>query len=127
MGRQYKDDFNQFRDYEHLPGKLVLMLRLVMWSFFWYGTTVSLASTSREERVRSFVGKLRGLGSLYFLAFPALVVVAGFLSPLHRHPTVQCGSLMIQSQTLLLIGWQIMRPDSEYSKISSLSQLGTTF
>jgi hypothetical protein len=112
--RLAQDEFNQFHDYEHLPGILLVALRLGMGAIF----AVGLRSTIKlqpEPRVHAFLTRLGVLGTAYFVAFPTLVACMVFVSPLNRHRFVAIGSLLIQSQTLLLMGWQFMRDESEYS------------
>jgi hypothetical protein len=48
---------------------------------------VSLSST--QDTLRHFVKKLLALGSVWFLAMPALVFSTSSLAPYNRHPVVR--------------------------------------
>lgn len=75
-----------------------------------------------------FLRRFRILGSLWFVCFPVLVLLAGlFIAPYHRHGLITGASLIGQSAALSLLCWTMLRPSSQFFRGSTLKQMGTVF
>jgi hypothetical protein len=122
MGRGYEDDFNQFHDHEHLPGYLLMLLRVLMCVVFQFG----IISTKKNVggAVSRFLLQLQICGTLWFLGFPCLVFVSGYFAAYLRHRIVTGGSLLCQAAALGYMAYLFLFK-SEYHKLSSLSRMGT--
>jgi hypothetical protein len=123
-GRAYEDNFNQFHDEDHLPGHLLQMMRVVLCVLFWAGLSSTMKSHTNKD-VAVFLRQLLVFGTLWYLAFPVLVMYCNvFVAPFNRHMVITVGSIMCQtvaiaSLSLLFLG------KSTYQKVSSLSKMGT--
>eukprot|EP00238_Polyblepharides_amylifera_P009073 CAMPEP_0196586844 /NCGR_PEP_ID=MMETSP1081-20130531/55777_1 /TAXON_ID=36882 /ORGANISM="Pyramimonas amylifera, Strain CCMP720" /LENGTH=375 /DNA_ID=CAMNT_0041908855 /DNA_START=111 /DNA_END=1238 /DNA_ORIENTATION=- len=142
LGRRYEDDFNQFHDFEHPPGYCLMALRVTLCALFLIGGLNTLKRSSGGNvasagsgsttpgaavAVSSFMWKLLVMGSVWFLAFPVLVVCASpFFEPYNRHPVVTGGSIILQSVALGSISTLFLQ-NSSYLKLSTLANMGTIF
>lgn len=124
LGARYEDNQNSFHDFSHWPGYCMLAIRLALCGAFLYG----LWNTRRVEgdQVRKFMFMLRLLGTLWFVSFPLLVLLSGFVSEHSRHAFVTGSAVTMQSLAIAGLTAQFLRK-STYFKISSLSQMGTIF
>eukprot|EP00299_Pterocystis_sp_00344_P000065 c10019_g1_i3.p1 GENE.c10019_g1_i3~~c10019_g1_i3.p1 ORF type:complete len:396 (+),score=87.73 c10019_g1_i3:1033-2220(+) len=121
-GHRYDDDFNQFHDFEHLPGFLTIALRCCLWGVFLLGISRTLHSTPHINLV-TFLKRFRIAGTVWFLTFPFVVVLTSlFFVPYVRHQIVTGTSLTVHSCGLALMSWEFLT-NSEYFKVSTLSQV----
>lgn len=99
--RTYSDDFESFHDYEHLPGRVLVVLRLFMAAAF---VPVLLHSQAcAGERLRRFYVGWATVGTLWFLSLPVLSVTAS-LFPAHlRHSLVSGGAALSTTAALSLL------------------------
>lgn len=125
LGRGYEDDFNQFHDFEHWPGYLLILFRLSQFGIFGYGVRSTL-KYSNEDATTSFFYRLAIFGTLWFVTFPVMVVVSSFLPSYWRHSFVTGSAIFAQSLALMLLT-KLMLSKGQYYKISSMSQMGTVF
>lgn len=126
LGRRYEDDFNQFHDHEHWPGYAIMGLRLLYCFCFWQGIRRTTGDSSLGQ-LNEFLRKVLLLGTVWFLAFPLLVVVCGFLPPTHRHKAITIGAISLQTLALGCLARLFTSRQGVYFKLSSLSKLGTLF
>lgn len=122
-GHYYDDDFNQFHDFEHTPGFLLMGLRLLLALVFVYGIRVSLTSTPHVMLV-DFLVRLRIVGLAWFLVVPVLVLATSLAPAYTRHQIITAGGLTVQIGALLIMSQEFLTK-SEYFKLSSLSQMGS--
>jgi len=124
-GRKYQDDFSQFHDFEHLPGYLLIMFRFGQWVLFLYGL-LSTKKRSTEESVTGFLVQLATFGTLWFLTFPAVVIISTTFPPYLRHSIVTGTAVVMQCVALMLLG-KLFLSKGQYYRASTLSQVGTVF
>jgi hypothetical protein len=125
IGRKYEEDFNNFHDFEHWPGVLLLVIRLGLCALFLWALRRS-QRVERQREVLGFLSKLMAFGSVWFLCLPVLVVLALAAAPYHRHQLVAGGSICLQAISLALLSTLFLE-GSEYYRISSLSHVGSVF
>jgi len=125
LGRRFEDDFNQYHDFEHWPGMCLMLLRTALFGLFLVGGLHTLKQ-STQDTLRHFVQKLLALGSVWFLAMPALVFSTSSLAPYNRHPVVSGGTIVLQSLALGLVSLLFVQ-NSSYLKMSTLANMGTIF
>eukprot|EP00808_Paulinella_micropora_P015061 g23628.t1 len=121
--RKYEDDFNQFHDHEHWPGFAFMALRVLLCVLFWFGTRAT-AQVATKPTAKSFLFKLRLVGSGWFLAFPLLVLASSLVAVHLRRGMVTAGSIGFQIVAMALLGWLLMSGHGEYFNISSLKSMG---
>eukprot|EP00300_Choanocystis_sp_HF-7_P037523 c53698_g1_i1.p1 GENE.c53698_g1_i1~~c53698_g1_i1.p1 ORF type:complete len:469 (+),score=109.73 c53698_g1_i1:34-1440(+) len=122
-GHYYDDDFNQFHDFEHTPGFLLMGLRGLLALVFAYGIHNSLQSTP-HVMLSDFLKRLRVLGLAWFLVVPGLVLSTFLVPPYARHQIITAAGLTVQVGALLIMSREFLTK-SEYFKLSSLSQIGS--
>ena len=125
MGRQYEEDFNNFHDFEHTPGLLLIAIRLGLCATFLWALRRS-RRVERQKEVLSFLGKLAWFGGVWFLCLPFLVFVALALPPYRRHQLVAGGTVAGQAVALFLVS-ALFSEGSDYYKMSSLAHVGSVF
>ena len=121
-GRSREEDFNNFHDFEHLPGLVLLGIRLALCALFLWALRRSRA-VERQKEVLAFLEKLTWFGAVWFLCLPALVLLALGLPPYRRHQLVAGGSICVQALALALLS-TLFSEGSTYYKNSSLAHVG---
>lgn len=125
LGRRYEEDFNNFHDFEHWPGMLLVAIRLALCAVFVWALRRSMRVETQRE-VLAFLRKLSLFGSLWFVCLPALVLMALVLPPYRRHQLVAGGSVLVQAAALALLS-MLFAEGSHYYKMSSLAHVGSVF
>jgi hypothetical protein len=127
-GRGYAEDFASFHDHEHLPGYLLIALRLLLCVIFFLGCSASMASCNGSGSVEmaSFYSNLRIVGTVWFLAFPVTVVLASLLSPYHRNSFVEGSNVILHLSTMTIMLYQTMF-GGKYETVSSIKMMGNMF
>lgn len=119
-GRQYHDEFGQFHDHEHWPGKCIIVLRVLLWVVFVSGLRMTFAACKSGSDLRSSMAKIGAAGSVFFLSFPACVLLADALPPRLRHRFVEIGSVVLQMAALEYLSMTFMK-DRLFARISSIA------
>ena len=120
MGRRYHDEFSQFHDHEHWPGKCILALRVMLWVIFLGGALMTHNGCKKGSELRSSMVSLAAFGTVWLLAFPVTVVVAGALPPRLRHRFVSIGSVLLQMVALQYLSYLCFF-STKFAKVSSIS------
>jgi hypothetical protein len=118
MGRKYHDEFSQFHDHEHWPGKCILVLRVVLWVIFIFGAYTTYSGCKGE--LRASMVNVALFGSVWLLAFPLSVVIADMLPPRLRHRVVEVGSVGLQIVALQYLVFLCFFSKS-FTKFSSIA------
>jgi len=126
LNKGYDGDFQKFHDHESAPGKLLVLLRLLLGLAFCYSLHVTLKVQTRRggNELIAFLRRLMLLGGLWFLAFPVLVFASSIFAHYLRHRIVTGGVLLLQVSSLSLLAYQFLAHSSSYFKISTLSESG---
>merc|ERR1719379_258019 len=99
-------------------GWAILVIRLVL--FCWFSRS---ARTTKEQgglRLKEFMNRFELAGSLYFLAYPSVFLVAQVFAPYLRHPIMQVGMLGVQGAAVLWLT-DLFLTRGAYFKVSTLS------
>jgi len=116
----YNDDFDSYHDLEHLPGKLLMLNRIIL------GVLMMACCLSTRMRcppsLRSFYLQLTVIGTLWFLSLPILILVVNLMVPYYmRHRTVGIWGGILQTSGILLLSWLVTSHSTSYHKLSHLS------
>ena len=119
-GRMYNDDFDSYHDLEHLPGKLLMGMRIVL------GLCLLVCCFSTKLRcpasLQSFYLKLAIVGTLWFQSLPVLTWVVNTVVAYHlRHRTVGVWGGGLQTASIALLSWLVTSHSTAYHKLSHLS------
>jgi len=125
IGRSLAEGSDQFHDFEHWPGLVLLSLRLLLCATFFWALRRSVKMETDAE-VLALLHKLAGFGGLWFLCLPLLILVANVVPPYRRHQLVAGGSTVVQAVTLVLLS-TLFKEGSHYYRLSSLAHLGSGF
>ncbi|QDZ22959.1 hypothetical protein HOP50_09g55020 [Chloropicon primus] len=120
MGRQYHDEFSQFHDHEHWPGKCILVLRVILWVMFIAGAAMSYSGCEKGGELSTSILSIALFGSIWLLAFPFSVLVADRLAPRLRHRFVSIASVVLQMIALQYLCYLCFFAKS-FKKISSIA------
>lgn len=118
----YNDDFDSYHDLNHLPGKFLMINRIIL------GVCMMACCISTRMRclpsLRPFYLRLTVIGTIWFLSLPMLIFIANTLVPYHmRHRTVGVWGAILQTSGILLLSWLVTSHSTSYHK---LSHLGST-
>jgi hypothetical protein len=122
-GRRYESMFNSFHDHEHLPGFLLVFLRLVHAAVFVVGGRTAIAAVDVDRRAKNFIRNFRVVGLLWLLSFPAVVFMARFMKKLWQRRFVAAGCVTLQTLGLCGLASLVLLDDS-FMRLSSISGKG---
>ena len=120
-GRTYNDDFDAYHALEHLPGRLLMLFRIVLGVLFLAATAQT--RNSCPQSLQSFYTKLAIVGTCWFLSLPLVTWVCSWAVPYYlRHPTVATWGAIAQSAALVLLAWLFTAHSgaSSFHKVSRL-------
>ena len=115
-----KDDASyKFSENEGVVGWMLVGLRLVLLAWFLWATNATKKVAGMQ--MQHFLRKFEIAGALYFLAFPATIVVAGFLFPQYaRHRAVVIGLFTMTFGGYIWLS-KLFLGRGQYFKVSTLS------
>ena len=89
--KSFDDDFSKFHDHESLPGKILVLLRLLLGVGFITSLhfTIRLQERRGGDKLLAFLKRLMRLGGAWFLCFPTVVFTAGLFPHYLRHRVVR--------------------------------------
>eukprot|EP00931_Biecheleriopsis_adriatica_P119617 TRINITY_DN94841_c0_g1_i1.p1 TRINITY_DN94841_c0_g1~~TRINITY_DN94841_c0_g1_i1.p1 ORF type:complete len:509 (-),score=68.70 TRINITY_DN94841_c0_g1_i1:43-1509(-) len=109
---------DKFHDYETVAGKIVLVIRLLLYAgFLW---AVHRTRTGVGFRLRNFLGSFRLAGTVFFLGPPLLVLGVTPFAPYLRPPILTTAFLLLQIGTNLWLH-NLFLSRGEYFNVSNLS------
>eukprot|EP00545_Synedropsis_sp_CCMP1620_P002627 CAMPEP_0119009404 /NCGR_PEP_ID=MMETSP1176-20130426/4339_1 /TAXON_ID=265551 /ORGANISM="Synedropsis recta cf, Strain CCMP1620" /LENGTH=509 /DNA_ID=CAMNT_0006961913 /DNA_START=70 /DNA_END=1599 /DNA_ORIENTATION=+ len=120
-GRTFNDDFDSYHDLEHLPGKILMIVRITL-------GVIMLASSMHTRSLcppslSRFYGLLALVGTMWFQGLPAVTWICGWAVPYHlRHPTITLYGALLQTAALLLLSWLVSAHSTSFAKLSRMQQ-----
>lgn len=119
-GRTYNDDFDSYHDLEHLPGKLLMLFRILLG----LGLLICCFQTRLRcpASLRSFYMQLAVVGTLWFQSLPVMTWTVNTFIPFHlRHRSVGLWGATLQSSAIMLLSLLVTSHSSAYHRFSHLS------
>jgi len=132
-GRIYNDDFDSYHDLEHLPGKLLMLFRMVLG----LGMLICCIQTRLRcpASLRNFYLYLGIVGTVWFASLPVLTWIVNTFVPYHlHHRSIGIWGAILQSSAIMMLSLLVTSHKSSYHKLSHISaakdtltdSLGTT-
>lgn len=121
-GRTYNDDFESYHDLEHFPGKLLMIMRIVL-GVLLLAVTWRTHLQAKVQQLQSFYKKLAFLGFAWFQSLPFVTWMCNTFVPYYlRHPAVTMWSAVLQSSSIVLMAWLV----TSHSKNTAFAQYSST-
>jgi hypothetical protein len=117
-GCLYEDNFDSYHDFEHLPGKLLMGLRVLMGLCL----VVSCLQTRQRCTVKqqTFYLRLAVIGSLWFQSLPFVTWVCNNAVPYYlRHWTVGTWGAALHCSSIALLSWLVTTQNSSFHKYAT--------
>ena len=119
-GRSYNDEFDTFHDFEHIPGKVLMLFRLACGICFWFSASNIITLQYNVGEMASFLLKFRLLGLLWFLSLPIVVLLAPLWAEYLRHWWIAGATMLFQTLALGFFSLVLIKPiDSVYYRKST--------
>ena len=105
-GRIYNDDFDSYHDLEHLPGKILMGLRITL------GLIMVMAAVQTKSAcppsLSGFYTIMSLVGTLWFQGLPLVTWICSRAVPYYlRHPAVTLYGSACQTLALVLLAWLV--------------------
>ena len=120
LGKLTDDAHDKYHSYDGWVGIVMILIRLGMYGYFFWGTKETF--TRARAKVKEFAQQLRVLGSVYFLAFPVIVIVSYIFDSYMRLSVVLFGSLFLQLSSVVLLSYSCTSSKSGYYSVSFKGQ-----
>ena len=102
-GRTYNDDFESYHDFAHLPGKILMFIRIVL-GLLLLAVTMRTHLQAKVKQLQDFYLKMAILGFLWFQSLPFVTWACNTFVPYYRqHPTVFLWSAILQASSIILL------------------------
>jgi len=119
FGKLKDDSAYAFHENEGVLGWVLLVLRLLL--YLWFLWAVHSSASEGGTRLRSFLlGQFRAVGSLYFLAYPAIFLLTKCFAPYLQHGVMTVGLEAMQAASSVWLAMNFLTR-GEYFKVSTLS------
>jgi hypothetical protein len=123
-GRTYNDDFESYHDLEHLPGKILMLMRLVL-GFLLLAATMQTRLKCNVRQLKGFYLKLAIFGFGWFQSLPFLTLFCNIFVPYYlRHPAIFISSALLQSGSLVTLAWLVTSHTTSYHQYSHMNAQG---
>jgi len=126
FGKKDDDDFRAFHDHETKAGMVAAGVRLLVGVLFRFalGKTMAVSGVQLNKKLSSFLAQLRLWGTVWFAAFPCLLVLTAALPHYLRHRAVTAGVLLLQCGALFALARLFLVRSSDYCSLTELSERG---
>jgi len=118
FGKLQDESSCKYHENEGAVGWVLMSVRLMLFCWFVFAT-----QASQEQgglRLHQFFQSFRLAGSVYFLAYPVLLVVVQVFAPYLQHPIMQIGLLAMQTTSHVWLA-ELFLSRGMFFKVSALS------
>jgi Rhodopsin-like GPCR transmembrane domain len=117
IGTITNNEHYRYHDYENWAGIVILVLRVLFFMFWAYLFKGTYETSAGDEE--TFYKRFGILSTIYFLAFPILVIISSvFVAPYVRHKVITLGTLIIQTTIQVILTFMFTNKKSKYYNVS---------
>lgn len=121
-GRTYNDDFESYHHLEHLPGRILMAVRVLTGLFFVVAVQHTRTSSKCTVALRRFYTVFGVTGTVWFVSLPALTWFGHWFLPYHlRLGTVCAASAFLQCSMLVVLAWLVTTHSTAYHQYSRMT------
>ncbi len=121
-GRTYDESFETYHDFEHLPGKILMGIRIILGCLFLVAT-LQTRIKCKAKPLKIFYLSLAMLGFAWFQSLPFLTWLCHVFVPYYlRNPAVFIGCAISQSTSIGLFAWLVTAHSTNYHTYSHISE-----
>jgi Rhodopsin-like GPCR transmembrane domain len=129
-GRIYNDDFDSYHDMDHLPGQILLWVRIMSGLLFISAVLHTVSSPKCPPALAQFYRMYGMIGLVWFWSLPVWIWYCHAMVPYYkRKPYVFCGCCILQCASLVILAWLVTAQSTtayhQYSRIASSNQRDT--
>jgi hypothetical protein len=129
-GRIYNDDFDSYHDMDHLPGQILLFIRIVVGILFISAVHHTASSPKCPPALASFYRMYGIIGLLWFWSLPLWVFVCHVFLPYYKlQPYVFGGCCVLQCLSQVVLAWLVTTQSAtayhQYSRMVTTNQRDT--
>lgn len=121
LGSTYYEESENYHDYTHWPGHVVISIRVAL-GFLFLATTLQTRLRCRMKQLQSFYFLVALLGFTWFELLPSLTFMCNWMVPLHwRRTVIFIGNGLLQSGCIIMLSWLVTSHATAYHQYSHIS------
>jgi len=119
LSRQLDGAADKFHSHDGFAGLIILGLRMLLYA--WFLWAVRQTKRKSSPRLKAFLEQFRMAGSLYFLSYPMLYLIASLFAPYLRPAILTVGLMILQIASNVWLS-NLLLSRGEYFKVSEMSE-----
>jgi hypothetical protein len=120
-GRIYNDNFDSYHDMDHLPGKILLFIRVVVGVLFICTVRYTASSPKCPPALSNFYRWYGFIGTTWFWALPVWVMYCHIALPHYKlKPYVFGGCCVLQGLSQIMLGILVTTQSTSYHQYSRM-------
>jgi hypothetical protein len=120
FGKLQDDESYKYHENEGVPGWILLVMRLLLLIWFLWAVQSTGNAAKNNVQLRAFLTQFRAVGSLYFLAYPAIFMVTKCFAPYIQHGVMAIGLMCMQLGSNVWLA-ALFLTRGRYFRVSTLS------
>jgi len=121
-GRIYNDDFDSYHDFEHLPGRILMFIRIFL-GLIMVAAAIQTKSSCTASSLNNFYTALSIVGTVWFQGLPLITWICSWAVPAYlRHPSIENYGAICQSASIILLAWLVTSHSTSFHKASRVKE-----
>jgi hypothetical protein len=120
LGKLRDDESYKFHENEGVPGWILLAMRLLLLVWFLWALSSTEQEAKNNLQLRGFLAQFRVVGSLYFLAYPAIFMITKCFAPYLQYTVMAIGLMVMQLGSNVWLA-SLFLTRGRYFRVSTLS------
>jgi hypothetical protein len=119
LGRLADNEENFMHRYDNFVGWILVVFNISLYVYFMFGVYWTKEEI-KNKKMDKFLNMLRVFGTIYFFAFPFLMVVSVFVLPYDmRAPVVEVGRVVSQCIGILTMAFVVTNKKGIYAEVNN--------